>query len=280
MLNAKFIDASNGQILVISWQQDNKNNPVIKHTQDRDVLLVLPSIAEELNCGRHHIASLGMSLQSHQIDTFTIDYFGTGDSSGDFYHINMHTLLQDVETLLMHVSTLGYRHIHLLGLRFGGRIITSIIENHHFSNLFSRLSLNLKSIIFWGYIENTEAYISQIFRTKIAQSLINGKKLTKLNIYNELKNKGKVEISGYWFSSIFIKQIKLLPQDLPTEKNMPQIHQYTFNLSQRQSQHLDKKYDSSNIKIHHTDILPFWMVPDHPVSTLLIEQTCNNLLAT
>lgn len=112
-LTAAYISGEHGPWLMTSWL----SNRAPAHT----ALLIFPPFAEEMNCCRRLFALLARQLAEQGIDTYLPDFYGTGDSSGDFCAINLEIWHRDMLAWLPALS--GYQQVYLLGCRFGAALL-------------------------------------------------------------------------------------------------------------------------------------------------------------
>ncbi len=92
-LDAEYIQGGQGLWLLTRWRAADSN------VSNNTALLILPPFAEEMNCCRRVFASLAATLAGTPaaagtaadpatgIDCFLPDFYGTGDSEGDFRSI-------------------------------------------------------------------------------------------------------------------------------------------------------------------------------------------------
>ena len=114
-LDAEYIQGGQGLWLLTRWRTANSIYT------NSTALLILPPFAEEMNCCRRVFAQLACQLADAGIDCFLPDFYGTGDSEGDFRAISLQQWQQDMLGFLPHLT--GYRQVHLLGCRFGAALV-------------------------------------------------------------------------------------------------------------------------------------------------------------
>ena len=69
-------------------------------------------------------------LVSQGLSTLRFDWFGMGESSGQFSNINVTTCQSQLDSLLEDIKAKGYRNIGLVGSSFGGLLSVLIAANH------------------------------------------------------------------------------------------------------------------------------------------------------
>lgn len=122
-LDAEYIQGGQGLWLLTRWRAADSN------VSNSTALLILPPFAEEMNCCRRVFATLAATLAAADtaatpgagIDCFLPDFYGTGDSEGDFHNISLQQWRQDILSFLPQLA--GYRQVHLLGCRFAAALL-------------------------------------------------------------------------------------------------------------------------------------------------------------
>jgi len=114
MLSAEYIQGQQGYWLLTKWRTNAT-------TQQPHALLLLPPFGEEMNCVRRHYAALGRQVAAAGIDVYLMDFYGTGDSEGQFADSSV-TLWQ-ADCLRWLATLCGYSQLHLLGCRFSAALL-------------------------------------------------------------------------------------------------------------------------------------------------------------
>lgn len=112
-LEAEYVIGGQGAWLITRWLSQSSSNET--------ALFIVPPFAEEMNCCRRNFARLAFMLADLGIDCFLPDFYGSGDSSGDFQDISLQQWQQDTLNFLPRLA--GYRQVHLLGCRFGAALL-------------------------------------------------------------------------------------------------------------------------------------------------------------
>jgi uncharacterized protein len=82
----------------------------------------------------HTNTQLEMRLNEKEISTFRFDFFGHGESEGNFEEITISEGVDDILRAIDYLKSLGYLKIGLVGSSFGG--ITSLIASSRTSDLY------------------------------------------------------------------------------------------------------------------------------------------------
>ncbi len=113
MLSAEYIRGQQGHWLLTKWRANAATQP--------QLLLLLPPFAEEMNCVRRHYAALGRQAAAAGIDVCLMDFYGTGDSEGQFADSSV--ALWQADCLQWLATLSGYSQLHLLGCRFSAALL-------------------------------------------------------------------------------------------------------------------------------------------------------------
>jgi len=91
-------------------------------TSDKPTVLILPPLAEEMNRCRRVMSLTQQALADLNIPSLLIDYYGTGDSAGDFSEARLSYWRQDVLDAYSLIGQTGAQNTVLLGFRFGAAL--------------------------------------------------------------------------------------------------------------------------------------------------------------
>lgn len=104
----------------------NKLAGILSETNNKDFILIMAH-GFTSNKNTKNFVKLSEMLSSQYISTFRFDFFGHGDSEGDFSEITISEGVDDILNAINFVKGLGYKKIGLLGSSFGG--ISSIMAS-------------------------------------------------------------------------------------------------------------------------------------------------------
>jgi exosortase A-associated hydrolase 2 len=175
-----YLSGTRGNIFCLFTPPRNKQEPV---------LLFLPSFAEELNRCRVMVALQARKLAALGVGSLLIDYFGTGDSQGDFSQTDWQQWKADAETAYAWLRDQGYDNIGLWGLRLGALLASELA--HQQPDRFARLLL-------WQPVLDGAVLLTQFFRIRLAMLMDRGEpKETTKQMRDHLQQGHNLEVAGY-----------------------------------------------------------------------------------
>lgn len=166
---------------------------------DRGVVLISPFAEEKVRTLRIFV-SLSRALARLGMAVLYFDYFGDGDSEGEFEDATFEDRIADINRA---VSFLSEKHriikVGLLGLRWGATL--SALVSHQLSPEF---------LILWEPIVNTDKYFFDHLRSNVAsQMLLEGKvSKTREVLVDELEAGGIITVEGYNLSGRFFVEAR------------------------------------------------------------------------
>lgn len=89
-------------------------------------VIILPPFAEEMNRCRRLISLTQDALAQEGVASLCLDYFGTGDSAGEFGDARLADWMQDVVDVCTLAQSAGAHAITLLGVRFGALLAAHV----------------------------------------------------------------------------------------------------------------------------------------------------------
>lgn len=154
----------------------------------RGAILHVPAFAEEMNKSRHMITMQARKLSADGYGVLVFDYYGTGDSEGDFENATWDTWQQDVLFLIDWLTRNVSNNVCLWGLRFGCLLAASSAE----------INNRIPKLFFWQPVFNGEHYMQQFLRLRMAANLFasNNKESTK-SLKLKLNEGETLEVAGY-----------------------------------------------------------------------------------
>ena len=186
-LTANYVSGSKSPWLITSWHA--------KGISTGTALLVLPPFYEEMNCCRRLFSSLAWQLTIEGIDTYLPDFYGTGDSSGDFSEISLDLWRRD---LLMWLPTLSkYREVHLLGCRLGAALLLDWLVDF-------KQEVSVGKLLLWQPTLQVDRFWQQLTRQ------------SKFSKNGTLSSK-YLEVAGYIIPILLRAELGNLNTTLPSE---------------------------------------------------------------
>lgn len=167
------------------------------------VLLILPPFAEEANRSRRLFSELCQQLCAQGWHCYLPDFYGTGDSDGDFSQSDLDLWQQDLCQWL--VAEKLTQPIHLLGCRFGALQLLAMWPA-------LQQVIATDKVLLWQPQLDCQKFLQQLFRQHQASQLLQNSK--ELSAAEQLANGQTVEIAGYDISPKLFTQIKALNPEL------------------------------------------------------------------
>lgn len=182
-------------------------HPEVKNSNNRRGVIFCDSIGNEKYSSHRVLVNFARLLQENGYIAFLFDYYGNGDSDGDFEDTTLDTYLSDIKTAIEFLTEeTKAEEICLLGLRVGAI----------FASLLAREKEIVKNLILWAPIINARKYIYDSLRSNLNMQLtIHGKlKFNRDQLIEQIQNDVTVETDGYTISKGFYQS--LLPINLNT----------------------------------------------------------------
>lgn len=100
----------------------------LSRRKNRSAVIFLQPFAEEMNRCRRLISLCQKALNDANICSLTLDYYGTGDSAGDFEDASLDQWKDDIHRVCDLAIAAGATSIRLVGLRFGALLAQTVAE--------------------------------------------------------------------------------------------------------------------------------------------------------
>jgi len=185
--------------------KNNENNyhlfgflfqPKIKNINNRKGVIFCDSLMDEKYFSHRVLVNFARLLQANGYFAFLFDYYGNGDSEGDFENTKLDTYLSDVKAAaasLMEVA--GVEEVCLLGLRFGAV----------FASLFAAEEKRVERLILWSPVIDAGKYIYDSLRSNLNAQFAAYKKIrfNRDQLVEQIKNNILVMVDGYGISRDF-----------------------------------------------------------------------------
>lgn len=242
-LQGHFVPAKLGKVFVSQFGDKQGNTAV----------LCLPSITEELNLARAVLAKQCQAYANVGYSSFIMDYYGSGDSEGEFEQANANQWLDDVITVGQWLVQQGYQNIILLGVRVGALLLAANQQQLH-------QALPIQSQILWKPVTNGKLFVNQLIRIKQANAMMSGDG-EKVNWRNEILNGNSTEIAGYLLTADFVEQLEALSIKPETQWLAPTawLELAASNVTPATKRIID---GVEQISVHTLSTPAFWQVPE------------------
>lgn len=237
-LQGHFLNSAHGK-LFITQTGEIKGNTAI---------LCLPPIMDEMNMSRAVIAKQCQYLSAQGYPSFVLDYFGCGDSEGEFEQAHFSIWLENIVTASYWLEQQGINRLIIFAYRFSA-LLAGASQDYLLKNT------NLKAQVLFKPVLDGKTYLNQLNRLKKAQTL-----LTQPNAPDTNKSMEN-EIAGYTISADLIESIELLnlkPSSISVPTTCVELASSRVSLS---TQKLVNASDSI-VSAEPLACPAFWQVPE------------------
>lgn len=198
-----YLDSSGGKIFCLYYPPARETGKTV---------LYLPPMGEEMNRCRVMAASQARSLAVRGVGVLLLDYYGTGDSGGDFVDTHWQEWKANVASALDWVRERNGNLYALWGLRLGALLAAEVaMENPGCC----------EKLLLWQPITNGNAYLTQILRMRMAAQMDRSETVEKTDVLRERFAAGEtIEIGGYLYSAVLatgLDQKQMLDCQVPAD---------------------------------------------------------------
>ncbi|MFD2167317.1 hypothetical protein ACFSJY_13775 [Thalassotalea euphylliae] len=242
-IKGHFIASSIGRIFVSQFG----------NTSGDVAVLCAPSIAEELNLSRAVLAKQCQAFAQQGIDSFILDYFGTGDSEGEFEESSPDNWFEDIIAAGKWLQSLGYKKLIVLGVRVGALLLAANQDKLH-------KQLPIIGQIYWKPVTNGKVFVSQLIRIKQANQMMNNS-AEKVNWRNEILAGNDTEVAGYTLTKQFVDAMEALvvQADLHWQSPVKWLELATEKVTPATRKFVEA---SDAITVQTLQTPTFWQVPE------------------
>ena len=179
-----FIEGGGGALHLVRFSPAGKAN-----NSEQRAVLYLPPFAEEMNRSRRMAALMGQRLAAAGISFVNLDYFGTGDSAGDFAAARWEGWRDDALAALAWLRRRGTKRVTLLGLRLGACLALEAARG---------APDTVERIVLWQPVDGGELHLNQFLRIRAAAGLSGGGQAeTPRSLHARLEAGETIEVAGY-----------------------------------------------------------------------------------
>ena len=246
-LSGHFVEAQPGRIFVAAWQNDSKSQVAI---------LCVPPLLEELNSSRRQMAVQAQQLVNAGLDTFVIDYYGTGDSEGLDHEASFENCLQSLSAAVQWVVSQGYQSVVLWGVRVGALFVAELLKQN--------APAVVSGVLFWQPLESGEQWISALQR------------LQKMSA-NTGASDQYFEVAGYQLSDSLLEPVRKFDwREYQSCLSGYPLEIVLISPVARSSDRTSQLFSSARA-IHQVEGTPFWSIAETPVNQTLATETLGRL---
>ena len=155
-------------------------------------LLVVPPFAEEMNKCRRLLTLLARALATRGVETWLPDFYGTGDSEGDFSDAGWSDWQNDLIAVAALASSSEDIPTDYLALRSGALLLGQV---------HARLPrYNAARVLLWQPVLEGSRYLAQFLRVRVMASKLAGADESQQMLMQQFGEGRIVEVAGYGLS--------------------------------------------------------------------------------
>jgi exosortase A-associated hydrolase 2 len=253
---AKFCEFESGRLFVAS---NNVNSS--------DVTLLVAPFADEMNKSRGTMRLICESC--HQLAVLP-DFYGTGDSEGEFGSASIETWLKNLDELSADFQARSLRLRNVIGIRFGCLLAAQWLESR---------SLDIDKLVLCQPILDGSQYLKQMFRLALATSLSNGTQINIDYLRDKLARGESVTCGGYEIAASMAMEMEVLNletslESIDAEIYLAEVSNDSEGRLNRINQGLFEAITARNKHSIATTVAgdPFWMATEIVSNELLANQ--------
>lgn len=178
-LQAGFLDSTSGQLFYIRHD--------VPDTEARCVVFV-PPFGEEMNRSRTLIKAATKKLNESGLSCCQFDFYGTGDSAGEFADARWGGWLSNLHDVISHLRDAGFRTIDLIGIRLGAALALQYVSSG---------SSNIARVVFWDPVFDGRMYLDRFLRTRTMAAMMAGRSENVKELNSRLQAGDSIEVGGY-----------------------------------------------------------------------------------
>jgi len=159
-----------------------------KNSLNKGIIFCHP-YGEEKQLSHRVFVRFARELCNNGFYVLRFDFYGYGDSGGNFEDTNLETQVTNaINAIDLVEGQLGIRKVCLLGLRWGGTVAALTAER----------DARVENLILWAPITNGKEYIEELIKKQLLSNLINrNAAASKSQIFEEIRSKGFFNIEGH-----------------------------------------------------------------------------------
>ena len=270
VLSPFFLHGSAGNLFTLFFSSGEKAAPA------EHFILFFPPFTEELNKSRRMISQQSRKFAEMGYGVLVVDYYGTGDSEGDFGDATWDIWQRDLTLIAAWLDEQGAKQVTLWGLRFGALLAMHSIP------LFQE---KLSRILLWQPVIRGDLMMTQFLRLRLAADMIGaGNKVTVRDLRDQLNEGSNVEVAGYELSPNLVAGIDGLGLLNLEARGLPPVEWFEVVSTEEQSispasQKVLDAWGELGMKVNIQTVVgePFWVTPEITVLPALLERTSDIL---
>jgi exosortase A-associated hydrolase 2 len=165
------------------------------------VIFVAP-FAEEMNKSRRMFTLAAEALRDRGVASLVVDFFGTGDSAGDFAAARWATWRSDVGRACDWLRERGHARLALIGLRLGAMLALDVACGYP----------GIARVMLWQPVLAGDALVTQFLRTDVVARMLTqaDSRSTTDALRARLRNGESIEVAGYTLAPELVRALENL----------------------------------------------------------------------
>jgi exosortase A-associated hydrolase 2 len=256
---------------------------VIEYLPDPSVqrghtVVVVPAFAEEMNRSRRMVALQAQQLAENGLRVVVFDFFGTGDSEGEFGDARWEGWVEDLRTIAAWSRAGRDQRVSLLAIRLGALVAVDACA----------AADDDFQCVFWQPCTSGKVYLRQFLRLRMAEKLINNKADAESAsaLLARLTEGESLEIAGYELAGPLALAIQSRtfdgapPQGMPALRWLDLVAAEGDPLSPATAATVDR-WAAAGMPVQAEAVPgdPFWSLQEITIAPRLIQATTRVLLA-
>lgn len=127
----------------------HKNNHIrgLHHyNNSRRIVIFLHGFTGNKNESHFLFSRQAKLFDKNNIDSIRLDYYGSGDSDGEFQDMDFYDLIKQGKLIIDYVKTLGYKEIYLEGMSMGGALAIKLASPEISKLILISPAINMKDL--------------------------------------------------------------------------------------------------------------------------------------
>jgi len=177
--------------------------------RSRACVIVAAPFAEEMNKTRRMVTLVAARLANQGITVILPDYYGTGDSAGDFSDATVARWRADLAVTAGWCADEFGPVRGMLAVRLGCALASD-------TSVLNALP-GLRHSVLWQPVFDGAKFVTQFLRMRVAAAMANGKTETVAELRRQAIEQGEIEVAGYRLSARLLAELDelIVPSCLP-----------------------------------------------------------------
>ncbi len=245
-----FIDSPQGRIFVIHRAPHS--------FKAHSGVVLIPPFAEEMNQSRRMLTLLAEALAASGYHVILPDFYGTGESEGEFAEASWSGWLEQLECCITSMQNdYGVNRYVLLGMRTGALLVADYLQKSRSKP---------EKLVLWQPVVDGALYLKQFLRLRLAADMLADSQGENSHALMQLLAAGEVvEVAGYALTSAVTDGLSSSSLKNIDPKSLPATYWIDLVASEGQlpplpHRNLAEIWHEANVTIQYQTTIgaPFW----------------------